>query len=75
MKSSSFWIAAILFGLAIYGFVAGAEKIADPGQPSDRWLPVWYLVGALIIAFNGYLSHRYYMAQKRRVEAPTEEKE
>lgn len=54
-----FWIAGILFLLAILGLVAGPDVIRDPGQTDENGLPLIYLGGAVIMLINGILSHRH----------------
>jgi len=74
-KSSYFWISAILIVISAYGFAMGPSRIADPGQSnsgpvssenlrevaSGLDLPFLYLAAALLMAFNGVLSHRQYV--------------
>jgi hypothetical protein len=58
-KNTYFWIAGILFILAILGlpFLAGEQAIRDPGQKRESFLWLLYLVASGIMLLNGYLSH------------------
>ena len=56
-KNTYFWIAAILFILAIVGMIAGENSIRDPGQKREDGLVLLYFVGAAIMLVNGLLSH------------------
>ena len=59
-KNTYFWIAGILFVLAIYGlpFLGGENSIRDPGQKREGGLVVLYLAAAVAMLVNGWLSHR-----------------
>ncbi len=58
-KNTYFWIAAILFVVAIFGLIRGPEAIRDPGQKREDHLVVLiYLAGAVVMLINGLLSHR-----------------
>ncbi len=57
-KNTYFWIAAILFILAIVGLMAGEGSIRDPGQKREGGLALLYFAGAVIMFVNGWLSHR-----------------
>ena len=56
-KNTYFWIAAILFILAIVGLFAGENAIRDPGQKREGYLVVLYFAGSVIMLINGLLSH------------------
>lgn len=58
-KNTYFWIAGILFVIAIIGlpFVAGQEAIRDPGQKRENGLSLFYFGGAVLMLVNGLLSH------------------
>ncbi len=54
-----FWIAGILFIVALWGVVRGPSAIRDPGQKREDQLVIWlYFVGAIVMYGNGWLSHR-----------------
>jgi hypothetical protein len=59
-KNTYFWIAGILFILSIIGlpFLGGDSAIRDPGQKRENGLAYLYYAGAVIMLFNGWLSHR-----------------
>jgi hypothetical protein len=75
-KSSYFWITGALLFISIYGFAAGPSRIADPGQSDSKpqslkdprdldgttTLPLLYLGAAVLMGFNGIISHRQYVA-------------
>ncbi len=58
IKNTYFWIAAILFVLAIVGIIFGDPAIRDPGQKRESGLVILYFVAAAIMLINGYISHR-----------------
>lgn len=58
-KNTYFWIAAILFVLAIVGlpFFGGDQAIRDPGQSAEPGL-MWIYFGSAVVMFvNGLISH------------------
>lgn len=59
-KNTFFWIAGILVIVGIIGlpFLGGDRAIRDPGQVPESNLSVLYLLGAVIMFVNGWLSHR-----------------
>ena len=57
-KNTYFWIALILFGLALFGLFRGEDAIRDPGQKDESGLVLIYLLGAIVMVVNGALSHR-----------------
>lgn len=58
-KNTYFWIAAILFVVAILGLIQGPQAIRDPGQKREDHLVVLiYFAGAVVMLVNGLLSHR-----------------
>lgn len=59
-KNTYFWIAGILFILAVIGlpFLGGDRAIRDPGQKREGWLWLLYLAAAAIMLLNGWMSHR-----------------
>jgi hypothetical protein len=65
IKNTYFWLAAILFGLGIWGLpVFGGDKaIRDPGQKLEDNLFILYFVAAAVMGLNGYLSHRQTVQQ------------
>lgn len=72
-KNTYFWIAAILFVLAIAGLIKGPEAIRDPGQKREDHLVVLiYLSGAVIMLINGLLSHRQTVQHFEEATAVTE---
>jgi len=71
-KNTYFWIAAILVIVSIIGFVAGQDRIRDPGQTDENGLALIYLGGAVVMLVNGILSHRQ-TVNLYREEHPTEE--
>lgn len=87
-KSSYFWITGILLVIAVYGFAMGPSTIADTGQSNsgplspdnsrdvaaDIRLPLLYLGAALLMAFNGIISHRQYVAQYHAEQEQEQEK-
>jgi hypothetical protein len=58
-KNSFYWFAAILLIVAVIGFVRGESAIRDPGQVFETGLPFFYLLGALIMFANGWMTHRH----------------
>lgn len=87
-KSSYFWITAALVLIGAYGFAMGPATIADPGQTDskpakdgdprtvhgDSNLPWLYLGAALLMGFNGIVSHRQYVAQYNQEHNAEEER-
>jgi hypothetical protein len=57
-KNTYFWIAGILLIIAVIGLVAGQEAIRDPGQKREGGLVWIYVGGAIVMAINGWISHR-----------------
>ncbi|BBO23509.1 MAG: hypothetical protein HND43_06395 [Armatimonadetes bacterium] len=59
-KNTYFWIAGILFVLAILGLpmLLGENSIRDPGQKREGGLVLIYFGGAVAMFINGWLSHR-----------------
>lgn len=57
-KTSYTWITFALLVISAYGFAKGDQTIADPGQPRDRLLPLWYLIAAGIMAIHGVMTAR-----------------
>jgi len=62
-KNTYFWIAAILFVLALVGLISGDKAIRDPGQKREGGLALLYLGAAAIMLINGYISHRQTVQQ------------
>jgi len=58
VKNTYFWLAAILLIIAIAGIVGGDSLIRDPGQKRENNLYLLYLGAAVVMAVNGFLSHR-----------------
>ncbi|HWA83917.1 MAG TPA: hypothetical protein VG820_10805 [Fimbriimonadaceae bacterium] len=56
-KNTYFWIAGILFILAIVGMAGGDATIRDPGQKRESGLWLLYLVASGIMLLNGWISH------------------
>jgi hypothetical protein len=59
-KNTFFWIAAVLFVLAVVGlpFLGGDRAIRDPGQKREGMLWLLYFAAAVIMVINGYISHK-----------------
>lgn len=59
-KNTYFWIAGILFIVAIYGlpFLGGEAAIRDPGQKREGGLVLIYFGASVVMLVNGWLSHR-----------------
>lgn len=60
-KNTYFWIAAILFVVFVIGLIKGPDAVRDPGQLDENGLIWIYLAGAVVMAVNGYLSHKQYV--------------
>lgn len=58
IKNTYFWIAIVLFLLAIVGLVGGDAPIRDPGQKRESNLWLIYLGSAVVMLVGGILSHR-----------------
>lgn len=72
-KNTYFWIAAILFVVAILGLIRGPEAIRDPGQKREDHLVVLiYFAGAVVMLVNGLLSHRQTVMHYHEVVGPPE---
>ena len=56
-KNTFFWFAGVLFVLAVYGLLRGADTIRDPGQVREGGLVLIYLGGAVLMAVNGAMTH------------------
>lgn len=60
-KNTYFWIAGILFIIAIIGlpFIGGDKAIRDPGQKTET-IPLFliYVAASIIMLVNGWLSHK-----------------
>lgn len=75
-KNTYFWIAAILFVVAIIGLIRGPEAIRDPGQKrEDNLVVLIYFGGAVLMLINGLLSHRQTVMHYREVVGDTVTKE
>lgn len=61
-KNTYFWIAGLLFIIAIVGLITGEDMIRDPGQRRENGLVFIYLGGAVVMLINGILSHRQTLA-------------
>jgi len=57
-KNTYFWIAGILALLAVFGLIGGDNVIRDPGQRRESSLWVIYILASVVMAINGFLSHR-----------------
>ncbi len=68
-KKTDFWIALILFIIALVGFVRGNSAIADRGQDVDPRLAWLYLLAAVIMLVNGILSHKQYLKEHAEQQA------
>ncbi len=66
-------VGLILFGLAIWGFVQGADVLRDPAQPRDMRLPLMYLFGAVVMVLNGFISIRVYRQKTARAASDAKE--
>ncbi len=64
-KNTYFWIAGILFILAIIGlpFLGGDEAIRDPGQKRESHLFILYFVASAMMFVGGWISHRQTLQQ------------
>ena len=62
-KNTYFWIAGILFILAVIGAVSGDQAIRDPGQKREGGLYLLYFVASVVMLVNGWLSHRQTVQQ------------
>lgn len=73
-KNTYFWIAAVLFVLAIIGlpFVKGDEAIRDPGQKHEGGLAYLYLGASIVMLVNGLISHKQTVQQFEESEESTE---
>ena len=58
IKNTYFWIAAILVVVGVVGLVRGGAAIRDPGQRPESSLALLYFGGAVVMAVNGWMSHR-----------------
>lgn len=68
-----FWISAILVIVAIWGLVRGPSAIRDPGQKREDHLVVYlYLIGAVVMYLNGWLSHRQTVQAYREAQEKAE---
>ncbi len=66
-------VGLILFVLAIWGFVQGADVLRDPAQPRDMRLPLLYLAGAVLMALNGLISIRVHRLKTARAASGAKE--
>lgn len=57
IKNTYFWIAGLLFFVALYGLFKGENTIRDPGQKRESGLVWMYFISAIISLINGYISH------------------
>lgn len=57
-KNTYFWIAAALFLLSISAFLRGDDVIRDPGQKRETGLAMWYMLAAVVMYVNGWISHQ-----------------
>jgi hypothetical protein len=57
-KNTYFWIAGMLALLAVVGLIGGDSVIRDPGQRKESTLWIIYLGASVVMAINGFLSHR-----------------
>lgn len=76
-KNTYFWIAGILFALAIIGlpFIKGDEAIRDPGQKHEGGLAYLYFGASIVMLVNGLISHKQTVQQYQEAEeVSTEEK-
>jgi hypothetical protein len=64
-KNTFFWIAGILFIIAIIGlpFFTGDDGIRDPGQIPEKGLYIYYFLGSVIMLINGVISHKLAVQQ------------
>lgn len=56
-KNTYFWIAGILFLVAVVGMLLGQETIRDPGQKRESGLALFYFTASILMLVNGLLSH------------------
>ena len=64
-RNSFMWVAAALLVLAVLGLIRGDDFIRDPGQTREPFLAVMYLAGSVLMAANGWLTHRFAMREWR----------
>lgn len=58
-RNTFFWFAGILLIVAIIGLVRGDEVIRDPGQVRENGIAFIYLGAAIVMAVNGWITHRH----------------
>lgn len=75
-KNTYFWIAAVLFVLAIIGlpFIKGDDAIRDPGQKRESGLAYIYLGASVVMLVNGLISHKQTVQQFEEAEGLPEKK-
>jgi len=75
IKNTYFWIAGILFVLAIIGlpFIKGDEAIRDPGQKHEGGLAYLYFGASIVMLVNGLISHKQTVQQYQESSEETEE--
>lgn len=78
-KNTYFWIGGILFILGLLGIVGGDAVIRDPGQKPEHNLWWLYMVGAVVMIANGWLSHsqtvQHYRESLEAEEEPAQSKD
>ena len=57
-KNTFFWFGFALLGLAIFGLISGENVIRDPGQKFETGLVGFYLLGAILMLVNGWMTHQ-----------------
>lgn len=56
-KNTFFLFGFALAGLAVWGLVSGEAVIRDPGQKQESGLVVFYVLAAVVMLLNGWLTH------------------
>lgn len=57
-KNTFFWFAFALFAVAMVGIPLGEGAIRDPGQVREGGIIWIYLLSAVVMFANGWITHR-----------------